>query len=325
MNPLSGRLLVLAGSLVCAVIPGCVGIVEPPLSAVQARVVRSGGTEVTAQNSLFYPLDIGNHWEYERKSHIVVIPTGGPPGDPLDHVSDKIVNLTGTAEQYGREYVVQHESIREDDIAFDNDYLYRQDASGLFSADPPAGASATAGRNDAASSAARERIVNRLTAGLPAAYRAAALRVLEKQRRIREIAFHAAQPAARVGHSLLSKATPGGPLEGEIALLVYPLHPHDSWHVREDPLVVYTVEGHENLKLAAGNFQGFRIRIDWPGVFRPGDLVHVWFGRDGYLQLEVHVTGDAVDQDGNVIGTVISDESESLRALSLVGGRSQRP
>src|SRR5262245_44339122 len=184
VNPLSGRLLVLAGSLVCAVIPGCVGIVEPPLSAVQARVVRSGGTEVTAQHSLFSPLDIGNHWEYELKSHIVVIPTGGPPGDPLDHVSDKIVNLTGTAEQYGREYVVQHESIREDDIAFDNDYLYRQDASGLFSADPPAGAAAPAGRNDAAPSAPRERTVEPLTAGPPAAHPAPALRALEERRSV---------------------------------------------------------------------------------------------------------------------------------------------
>jgi len=134
-------------------------------------------------------------------------------------------------------------------------------------------------------------------------------RSLEKHGAIRTAVLHGVRSGV-IGVS-------SGPLSGEIALLRYPLAPSKTWHVREDPLFVYTVEGQESLDLPAGSFTGWRIRID-SDLFGPDVLAHVWYGRDGLLQLQAHVVGQITDENGNVIGTIVSDQVQSLSEISLV-------
>jgi hypothetical protein len=135
--------------------------------------------------------------------------------------------------------------------------------------------------------------------------------MIEKQSAIRLAALH-----GRFTPSSNAQAA-AGPLAGEIAVLRYPLAPSKTWHVREDPLFIKTVEGQEGLDLPAGSFSGWRIRID-SELFGPNDRVHVWHGRDGLLQLEAHTEGLVVDENGNVLGTIVGDQAQRLSGLSLV-------
>jgi hypothetical protein len=274
----------------------------------QSRVEPSSAVAPSAQESgLFYPLTIGNHWEYQNDFSFRITPVGGTPGDPNVNHSVLDVDLTGTEERFGREYVVQREA---DDQGYEANFLYRQDKSGLYNADPVTAQAAPVTRTvDPAALVAR--LLPNAPESVRNAYRAALTRMLEKQSAIRLAAFR-----GRLTPTSNAQAA-AGPLAGEIAVLRYPLAPSKTWHVREDPLFVKTVEGQEGLDLPAGSFNGWRIRID-SEFFGANDQVHEWYGRDGLLQLEVHVEGVVTDENGNVIGTVVSDQSQRLSVVSLV-------
>jgi hypothetical protein len=279
-------------------------------NAISGRAVGMGAADPSSAG-LFYPLDIGNHWSFARTITTQTIPNEGQPGDPYVGESTMDVDLVGTAERFGREYVVQRETYHVLSQDFSIDFLYRQDRGGLYNADP--GPGATAFVRDAGV----ERVVERLTPSTSRmaerlAYQQALRRVWEMRERIEHGALVGRMP---VGSAVEDRP---GPLTGEIALLRYPLHPGSTWNVREDPLVVYLVEANERVALPAGDFSAYRIRIDWPDVFGPNDRALVWYGRDGLLKLQVHVEGQAVDADGNVYGKVVSDELQELTALSLV-------
>jgi len=132
---------------------------------------------------------------------------------------------------------------------------------------------------------------------------------MEKQAALRTAALHGARSA---GIGAIAEA-----LSGEITLLRYPLAVSKSWHVREDPLFVYTVEGQETIDLPAGRFSGWRIRID-SELFGPDVAAHVWYGHDGLLRLELQAAGEITDDTGAVIGTMVSDQIQALSEISLV-------
>lgn len=303
-------LVLVLGSLWLLVLAGCVQLMAPNRSLQQRSLQQrsTGGSSPFAQSSsLFHPLDIGNHWEYQNDFTFRLTPIGGPPGDPSVNHSVLDVDLTGTEERFGREYVVQRES---DDQGYEASFLYRQDKTGLYNADPVTAQAARVTRAvDPAAFVARS--LPNASEKVLAAYRAAMTRVMEKQSAIRLAALH-----GRLAPSSNAQAA-AGPLAGEIAVLRYPLSPSKSWHVREDPLFVKTVETQESLALPAGSFNGWRIRID-SELFGPNDRVHVWHGRDGLLQLEAHVEGVVTDENGNVLGTIVSDQVQRLSDLSLV-------
>lgn len=305
---------------------GCVGPLDSVLP-IQASTRLSSGDRVVSDmgvqssNGLFYPLDIGNHWSFDRSITTQTIPNEGQPGDPYLGESTMDVDLVGTAERFGRQYVVQRETHHVLSTEFSLDFLYRQDRGGLYNADPEPSATTSA------PDPVVERVVERLTPNTSRmaerlAYQQALRRVWEMRERIERVARVGRMPVVgRTSVGSSAEARPG-PLDGEIALLRYPLHPGSTWNVREDPLVVYLVEANERVALRAGDFTAYRIRIDWPGVFGPNDQALVWYGRDGLLKLQVHVEGQAVDADGNVYGKVVSDELQELTALSLVGNPS---
>ena len=294
MNP-----LVLVGAASILTLAGCVQLMAPKA----APEVRAFASPLAQESSLFYPLDIGNHWGYENTLSIVITPTGGTPGDPSVFESALDVDLVGTEERFGRQYTVQRESDPQN--GYSSDFLYRQDKTGLFNADPEPSTSARAHDVDAIVA----RLGGAATPSVQRAYRAAAARLMVKQAALRTAALHGARSA---GIGAIAEA-----LSGEITLLRYPLAVSKSWHVREDPLFVYTVEGQETIDLPAGRFSGWRIRID-SELFGPDVAAHVWYGHDGLLRLELQAAGEITDDTGAVIGTMVSDQIQALSEISLV-------
>jgi hypothetical protein len=81
---------------------------------------------------------------------------------------------------------------------------------------------------------------------------------------------------------------------------------------------VASVEGTDVLDLPPGRLLGYRIRIS-SELFGPTDVVHVWYGRSGYLQLVVHMESDAIDSSGEIYGRVVADQREKLEGAWLSG------
>jgi len=299
---------------------GCTSSLDPlapqTRNAISARSPVSGAADPSSAG-LFYPLAIGNHWAFELTITTQTIPIQGDPSAPYVGLSTMDVDLVGTGQRFGRDYVVQRETHHVNGFDFSIDFLYRQDRGGLYNADPEPASAARALRDPSDNG-----IVDRLAAASASsdvarlAYRQALRQALDERERVARI--------ARSGFRASLNGSPG-PLTGEIALLRYPLHPRATWHVREDPLIVYTVESNQSLDLPAGAFKAWRVSIDWPATFGPNDYAVVWYGRDGLVKLEVHVEAAAVDASGNVYGKVVTHETQDLTALSLAEGHSPTP
>ena len=98
----------------------------------------------------------------------------------------------------------------------------------------------------------------------------------------------------------------------------YPLRPGRSWTIREFPFYGSTVERRDIIDLPAGRRAAWRIRID--SVFLgPEDEVYLWFSRCGRLALYSRFVGTAVDENGEVIGTFVTEDNEVLEGLAIQG------
>jgi hypothetical protein len=279
------------------------------------------GTDVVGGKG-FYPLDIGNHWGYAGE--LVVILDGDTSSVTATHEERLII---GTEERFGREYVLE----RQETMDADGDTLsvswlrYRQDRAGLYGADIPtseppltrlARASAVPRNTDMRprffASLWREAAA-RVRAENAEAYRAGWDRLL---RRLAAIDMSLGRASA-ADPALTGR--PGGVLPDEITRLRYPLRPSQEWVVREEPFEVGSVvESHDVLDLPPGNIGGWRIRIT-NAYLGPNDLVHLWYGRDGFLGHSIHVEEEIVDPGGDPLGTVVLEESLFLDNLDLVG------
>jgi hypothetical protein len=292
----------------------------------------------------FYPLAIGNTWEYEVQEMTVVRPDScGSPCVMIGTIGQwrERRELVGTEVLFGREYVVE-EQIRWSDWGIPFDTLsidttafptaspmtyrvrYRQDRAGLYEADVPVGqplgtngglavayGAPAPGANERLSVALQRRGML-LTATEAAAYDAADARLQEKWDLVASaLAWHRHRPGPPGGHR-------GGVLDHEITRLRYPLHPGQRWTIREDPLFTSCVIRHELLRLPAGRLGGYRIRIE-SELFGPEDRVYIWYGRAGFLKLSATLYGEATDPYGNHLGTVVSTEFTTLESFTLVG------
>jgi len=271
--------------------------------------------------SLFYPLEVGNHWGYDHSFSVYIIPTGGPPG-PVQGVNDRVIrDLVCVEHRLGHDYTVEQVQYQGAPPWW---VRYRQDGSGLFEADvevtnPPLCAG-PAGRRIFDAKAAPARADERVWASVAAkiadpakqvAYRAAWDRV---QARI---------AAARQAIGITARSLPraaAGVEPGEITRLEYPLHPGAHWVVRANPSFGSIVEGTDALDLEVGLLPAWRIRVG-NEFLGPEDRILTWYGRSGMLKLEGHFEGSATDEAGNEIGRVIADESAVLTDLALGGGR----
>ena len=263
----------------------------------------------------FYPLEIGNHWVYEETDTFGVTPDTGPPMGPFFQAQNRDVVLTGTMSIDGMDYVVQRERTTDPSVPgnfAESNFLYRQDRSGLYVADtlvqgrPFMGAealSALRGRLEQSGwDAARRRSVDRALAQLA-----------NKLARLTPGAFGA------VG----TRSSSDSPPLSEAKLLAYPLHPGASWDVRTEIRFFNTVEALEQLDLPVGRLRSWRIDEDIESFGPPGDVVKLWYGPAGFLQLRAHLEGIFTDDFGNRVGIAWFDLHLRLITIDLAGAQRQ--
>ncbi len=258
--------------------------------------------------SAYVPLVVGQEWHYQRTTSVRVTQGDGTLADEFDLSNRKDARLVGTVAIEGHEYVVEDDVIHTSDGGREvRRFLWRQDSEGLYRARPPGGTTLSPGKAVPAAAGPTdfERAWSQLRARLS---RSAAPRAVQpaRDRMAAKVAF--------VERAFLERRPPApgeDPPVAEIVRLRYPLHTGAEWVVRESPLMTARVEGSEVLTLPAGRFTGWRIRYTSEQL-DPGDVVFIWYGRDGYLALEAQLTGEAVDADGNPVGTTVTSISEQL-------------
>ena len=283
-------------------------------------IAQSGAQLAQSTGGDFYPLSVGNLWQYSRAFSL-----GDEVGPPYDIRSAVTRELIGTETLLDRSYVVEEERTVQDTRPgelFRTWTRYRQDRAGLYYADvcgcdPPildGGTGGSASQESStrvdASTPSWEVLKGRYAPEQQPAFEAAYARLKAHLNRAR----HALEMAsARMSRD---PGPPGGANDSEVGFLKYPLHVGSSWSIREDIRLTWTVEGVERIDLPGGQFTAYRIRVRYEGM-QPDDEAIIWYGRSGRLAHRLHLSGIATDSDGNPIGTFTSDESEELVGLSL--------
>jgi hypothetical protein len=269
----------------------------------------------------FFPLDIGNRWTYVGKISITF--ENAPPSVINTR---EVHTLIGTEERFGREYILEEQAIVDDTGLGEYTYWirFRQDRAGLYEADipitePPLEAEgrpvdllpSVDGRGDRMAG-----LWQKISETIPAEYEDAYRRGRDDL--FRRLQVIDAAVGRRMHGSPVLQGPPGGVLPDEITRLSYPLHPGQEWIIREDPLFASMVEAHDLLDLPPGKMNGFKIWIlnPWLG---PNDVVLIWYGRQGYLQLFVYMETEITDPGGNPIDTMTYEERLTLESLDLVG------
>ncbi|HEY2954561.1 MAG TPA: hypothetical protein VGK89_04880 [Candidatus Eisenbacteria bacterium] len=322
------RGVTLLGFALAATLAGC-GASQKPLSPVSKTLAPqplAGSTErpgaaISAPEGVrgYFPLELGNRWQYARTFRLQVIETGRPPSPTLEYHARIDGEMSCSETRGGRDYTVEHRVERPSGGSEIHSWIrFRQDRSGLYEADLAIGEPAC----DAAGPGAEGKHSYAAAAALDGVWDRALRSVSEARRP----AFLAARNRLQERLALMEARVPGrggpsGPAAGELTRLRYPLHPGQSWNIREAPYVYAAeVEGRNVLDLPAGRLPAFRIRYS-ADFFGPKDFVRVWYGRSGLLRVAAHAEGVATDQNGNPIGVVISDEDQVLVDLSLSHGR----
>ncbi|UCE01548.1 MAG: hypothetical protein JSW67_09690 [Candidatus Latescibacterota bacterium] len=272
--------------------------------------------------SLFYPLQLGNRWDYARTFTAQISPDGGEPESPITTEATIESEITGTEELFGRAYWVQENRWNEEGEEFTEWVRFRQDRRGLYEADvplqqPPASRAeppSNGGRRAVrvAAAAPSGNAIRQRLAHVHPAYVVALEKILARRH-----ALHAALRATQSGPRIT--APPGGAEDRELVRLQYPLRPGARWTVVADPLIESTVEGREELQLPIGRRVATRIRIH-SEILGPNDRAAAWVDRCGELKFEFHFEGEATNEDGERIGDVVADEVMVVTGIEVSRG-----
>ena len=301
------RSVSLPAMLLLLAAPGCGSRVElatRPDSPHHAPTAQVGVPGAAAQPG-FYPLAIGNRWTYQRETIARLIPDEGVPPEPQMYGSRITREIAASVDFNGREYLIDR-GVSAGGIP-ESDFLYRQDATGLYEVQaialpaPAADLSPTARRLCAAVQSPAERT----------AFEQAARRI---EARIASVHFGLRGMSAPADLRLPPTARPY-----ELTRLRYPLAAKLRWWIRNDSQFRLSAEviRQEALDLAPGHLTGYRIRIARE-ILGPAEYAYVWYGPSGYLQMVGHFELDAVDIGGTRIGRYLVDEREKLVELELV-------
>ncbi len=256
----------------------------------------------------YVPLDLGDRWRYRYDFSASILNPDGTTEPGTQYSSAFEDRLEGFETFDGMAYVIDHR-VWDDPGVSDGFIYFRQDASGLFERDVPV-------RMVAGTSPARAAAAGARSPALPAWDAVAA--------RLGATGAHAAAYRAAWEHlaarlALLDRIGAGpagasaGPLQGEIQRLAYPLHVGERWVIRADPLFESWVESPIRVSTDGGVYVGWNIRIRTLNeLWGARDRVRTFWGRDGYLGLRATLVADATDQDGNVIGSIVAHQSETL-------------
>ncbi len=326
-------LIFLFGIAILFILSGCEvndeGITEPGIQKCLSNPqhVLNGNNVTRSDDSRpngFFPLDMGNRWTYTGETSIMA-----EGGEPLTIHFEEEHKIVGTEELFDRMYILE-EQVHVDDYSGDpivSWARYRQDRSGLYTADvpltdPPGDDEVFAKSNTARVDKRRERwdiLCQRAASGFQSdnliAFRQASNNLYRKMRMIDEILGRQTPGVPLLGDP------PGGVLPDEITRLRYPLHPRQEWIIRDSPLFESMVIRHDVLDLPAGKMNGFRIGV-FSELYDPGDEVLLWYGRNGFLRMFAHFEVEMVDPSGNTTGILVSEENMFLTNLELArGGR----
>ena len=305
---------------------GCSGPLAPPTRpatvdgpAADTRVTSGAETALASAPSQpgFYPLTVGNRWDYRVTTVFRLIPDAGDPSPPQFFQALVRREIVGAERLEGHEYLVELTTWDDSSTPAFSTVLSRQDATGLYEFEAQRfpvrtdGATYAVGRIRAEMPPAMERLLARRPPEERAALRLAADRLAQRISALGSLVRTAGPPGARL-------RLPGTARPYELTRLRYPLETKAGWTIRTSPGPPFEarVIRAETLDLPAGRLRGYRIRLG-SGWFGPDDAVEVWYGASGYLQSLVHAESDAADETGNVIGRWTFDQREMLVDLRL--------
>jgi hypothetical protein len=282
-----------------------------PETDANATLTRDAVLPVGGQG--FLPLDVGNVWHYDRTFESIMRDNDGNVIDMQSLEENVVHEIVGVEQRFGRTYILNEQRfVREGgDLLWWN--RYRQNRSGLYSADiglgePPASGLAAANR--------RQPTQSQLL--MPQTLPMHSLVMAPEQLQAWGVAWQRLVEK-RMAIATAQLGPPGGALSDEITLLRYPFRPGRRWQNRVTPFLVESeVEGHDVLELPAGRFSAWRVRLTNEALDE-NDSVLFWYGRSGLLAETIHIESVATDLGGNVLGTVVSDETMLLADLQLVG------
>ena len=281
------------------------------------------GAGAAFSRSGFYPLTLGNRWLHRNEFVVQIIPDVGDAPPPLSFESTTEREIICAERREWRTYLVERATERTSEgSAYHTWIRYRQDAKGLYEADVAISEPSLCERL-ARFPTARDRPATLTRAAprpdelVPMASSAAraAFRVAWRRLRERMVSLDA---VLRTSGPSTPGVAPGGPARpSELIRLRYPLHPGARWVIRSEPFMLAAeVESLDDLDLAPGRLRGWRIRL-LGDFFGTDDVVRVWYGPSGYLQLLVHAETKATDQAGHVYGRLTVDQHETLEGLWL--------
>lgn len=256
------------------------------------------------------PLGLGDRWLYHETFTMQTVVDGDPSGAGTWSETGFEFRIIGSERIAGRDYAVQERRSIPPDSYAPSWYRYRQDETGLYSADvaantPPSGAPIAASPHDDPFAAAPDFAF----AGPHADAWREAWQTLERKRALVREAGGAASPALRSAG------------EGEIQPLAYPLEPGAEWVIRSDVFLVTAVaETWERILTPAGTMWGWRIRLR-NSFFEEGDEALTWWGAQGYLGSWSRLTGEATDTSGQHLGTFVGTSTEQLTEFTPGSGR----
>ncbi len=257
----------------------------------------------------FYPLTIGNRWRYTRTLLTDWADSSGTPQHFVvtEAEEHQIVCFAPVGDRY---YSAERRIDPADPGAGGYSIYYRQDRSGLYELDggqPPC--LVPVGPAAWTTAPARREVAGRR----PTDHATLAA--------VTRLEYRSAMLNAALGRGLEPGPARGAlrprPLAGEITRLAYPLLFVRHWVIREDPRFACTVEGIDWLRLPAGRFWAYRIRID-SELFAPSDRVHVWYNRKGFMKLDGIFETQVVDDASNPVAIATSRQTEVLDAIHLV-------
>ena len=282
-----------------------------PTSAVSpaGQVLHGGGTP-----PYITTFTVGNRWFYSRRTTVRILSPEGIPLDTSVVTGTKDARIVGTEEIGGRTYAVEQDVITETGQPDVQQRLdWRQDDSGLYLLDTPV-------REAASLSGPSDR----------------ALHLLAKRRVSRATEEALSAKMASVAPVLEPRLMPGSPElpPQELLRLHYPLRANEEWTVRGTPRLTARVEAFETLDLPTGPTPAWRIRFESERL-GPRDRVRMWYGPAGCLATRVRLETEAVDANGNPIGTAVVRFTQQVDAapapappsqeLQLIGSMSEIP
>ena len=306
---------------ILALLAGCSAPLEPTVQEPASNPSLTAKPLGHRGNPFSYPLDLGNRWQYHR----VFTVSAGPEATPFPPIvtRTRIESFMSCVEAGAIDYVVEHR-VQTDTTVFGpriaHQWIrYRQDMRGLYEKDVSIAEPASCEQSAIEElppllrNSAEEWLVAELTRALGAARTTRAVDPARVAQAAAAISARLALVRAALGPST---GAPGGALPDELTRLRYPLVVGSAWNVRETPFVVSsTVAGRDHVTLSDGKVPAYRVDTHIPSAFGPADRIHNWYGRAGWLGLELHF------EVGTGLGQVMIDETIVLEEVDLLRGR----